>query len=85
MWLERFVIIIGSLSRDFLSSSWRTYMPTWVDMSILIGSIGFFALLYLAFLRWVPFIPLSELKAQRYEERFESDAGDEGRAVAGAA
>jgi molybdopterin-containing oxidoreductase family membrane subunit len=85
MWLERFVIIAGSLNHDFLSSSWHFYAPTLVDWSILIGSIGFFAFLYLAFLRWVPFIPLSELKGQRYEERFEPTVEEDARAVAGAA
>jgi len=76
MWLERFVIIVGSLSQDFLGSSWRDYAPTWVDMSLLFGSVGLFALLYLAFLRWVPFIPLSEVKGQRYEKAREP--GDHG-------
>jgi molybdopterin-containing oxidoreductase family membrane subunit len=85
MWLERFVIIAGSLNRDFLTSSWHFYAPTWVDWSILIGSIGLFAFLYLAFLRWVPFIPLSEIKGQRYEERFEPTIEEDARAVAGAA
>ncbi|HEY4306730.1 MAG TPA: NrfD/PsrC family molybdoenzyme membrane anchor subunit [Gemmatimonadaceae bacterium] len=75
MWLERFVIIVGSLRQDFLSSSWHAYAPTWVDVSILVGSIGFFTFLYLAFVRWVPFIPLSELKAQRYEERRDAEHG----------
>jgi molybdopterin-containing oxidoreductase family membrane subunit len=77
MWLERFVIIAGSLRQDFLASSWHEFMPTWVDWSLLIGSIGLFSLLYLAFLRWVPFIPLSELQAQRHEERAAPFTGDE--------
>jgi molybdopterin-containing oxidoreductase family membrane subunit len=68
MWLERFVIIAGSLRQDFLPSSWHAFAPTWVDWSLLIGSIGLFAFLYLAFVRWVPFIPLSEIKGQRYEK-----------------
>ncbi|HEY2378753.1 MAG TPA: NrfD/PsrC family molybdoenzyme membrane anchor subunit [Gemmatimonadaceae bacterium] len=67
MWIERFVIIVGSLSRDFLPSSWHNYAPTWVDWSLLIGSVGLFSLLFLTFLRWVPFIPLSEVKKLRYE------------------
>jgi molybdopterin-containing oxidoreductase family membrane subunit len=67
MWVERFTIIAGSLNRDFLPSSWHFYAPTWVDWSLLIGSIGFFCLLFLTFLRWVPFIPVSEVKRLRFE------------------
>jgi molybdopterin-containing oxidoreductase family membrane subunit len=75
MWLERFVIIAGSLRQDFLPSSWHAFAPTWVDWSLLLGSIAFFALLYLAFVRWVPFVPLSEIKGQRHENTNEP-AGD---------
>lgn len=67
MWCERFIIIVGSLTRDFLPSSWHVYAPTWVDWSLLIGSVGLFCFLFLAFLRWVPFVPVSEIKEQRYE------------------
>jgi molybdopterin-containing oxidoreductase family membrane subunit len=67
MWLERFEIIVVSLSRDFLPSAWRMFVPTWVDLGILAGTLGFFGLLFLAFLRLVPFIPVSELKQMRAE------------------
>jgi molybdopterin-containing oxidoreductase family membrane subunit len=67
MWIERFIIIVGSLTRDFLPSSWHSYAPTWVDWSLLIGSVGLFSLLFLTFLRWVPFVPLSEVKRLRFE------------------
>jgi Ni/Fe-hydrogenase subunit HybB-like protein len=67
MWLERFVIIVISLSRDFLPSSWHHYAPTWVDWSLLGGSISFFALLFLLFLRFVPFVPIAEVKRMRHE------------------
>jgi len=67
MWIERFVIIVGSLSRDFLPSSWHSYAPTWVDWSLLVGSVGLFALLFLTFLRWVPFLSLSEIKRLRFD------------------
>jgi len=62
MWSERFVIVVQSLERDFLPSAWRGYAPTWVDLSILGGTVTFFLLLFLVFLRWMPFIPMSELK-----------------------
>ena len=69
MWMERFVIIVGSLNRDFLPSSWHFYAPTWVDWSLLIGSIGLFSFLFLTFLRWVPFVPVSEVKRLRFEQQ----------------
>ena len=65
MWFERFVIIAGSLSRDFVPSSWAEFRPSWVDFALLAGSLCFFAFLFLLFLRFVPFIPLSELREQR--------------------
>ena len=67
MWLERFIIIAGSLTRDFLPSSWGAYRPTWVDLSILAGSLGFFALLFLLFLRALPLAALSELRYDRWQ------------------
>ena len=67
MWLERFVIIVVSLSRDFLPSAWHIYTPTWVDLGILTGTLGFFGLLFLVFLRLVPFVPVAELKQMRTE------------------
>ena len=68
MWIERFMIIAGSLTRDFLPSSWHSFSPTWVDWSLLTGSIGLFVFLFLAFLRWVPAVGISELKALRHRE-----------------
>jgi molybdopterin-containing oxidoreductase family membrane subunit len=67
MWLERFTIIVISLNRDFLPSSWHFYAPTWVDWGLLTGSIGLFCLLFLLFVRFVPFVPLSEVKRLRFE------------------
>ncbi|MGD9896023.1 MAG: quinol:electron acceptor oxidoreductase subunit ActD [Candidatus Methylacidiphilaceae bacterium] len=63
MWLERFVIIVISLHRDFLPSSWGLYRPTWVDIGLLIGSIGLFLFLFLLFLRFLPVIAMFEVKA----------------------
>ena len=67
MWMERFVIIVTSLNRDFLPSSWHDYSPTWVDWSLLAGSVSFFFMLFFLFLRFVPFVAASELKALRYD------------------
>jgi Ni/Fe-hydrogenase subunit HybB-like protein len=67
MWLERFLIIVTSLHRDFLSASWRFYAPTWVDFGLLAGSIGFFGFLFLLFVRFVPFVAISEMKRLRHD------------------
>jgi molybdopterin-containing oxidoreductase family membrane subunit len=62
MWLERFVIVITSLHRDFLPSSWGMYSPTVWDWAMLLGSIGlFFALLFL-FVRFLPMISIAEMR-----------------------
>jgi Ni/Fe-hydrogenase subunit HybB-like protein len=62
MWSERFVIVVQSLERDFLPSAWHWYAPTWVDLGILSGTVAFFALLFLLFLRLLPFVPIDEVK-----------------------
>jgi Ni/Fe-hydrogenase subunit HybB-like protein len=67
MWSERFIIIVTSLSQDFLPSSWRTYAPTWVDWSIYVGTISFFGLLFLLFLRYVPVVAAMEVKELNHE------------------
>ncbi|MCS6789494.1 MAG: polysulfide reductase NrfD [Bacteroidia bacterium] len=63
MWFERFVIIVTSLHRDFLASSWRMYTPTWVEVTILVGSFGLFLTLYLLFARFLPVIAAAETKS----------------------
>jgi molybdopterin-containing oxidoreductase family membrane subunit len=67
MWEERFVIISGSLSRDFLPSAWALYLPTIVDVAILLGSLGTFFFLFVAFLRFVPPMAIHEVKRDRAE------------------
>ncbi|MGE4233432.1 MAG: NrfD/PsrC family molybdoenzyme membrane anchor subunit [Bacteriovoracia bacterium] len=62
MWFERFVIIVTSLHRDFLPSSWSMYQPTIVEISILLGSFGLFFTLFLLFCRVLPTIAMSEVK-----------------------
>jgi Ni/Fe-hydrogenase subunit HybB-like protein len=67
MWMERFIIIVTSLNRDFLTSSWHFYAPTWVDWGILAGSIGLFGFLFLLFVRFVPTVAISEVKSLQHE------------------
>jgi len=63
MWFERFVIIVTSLSRDYLPSSWGVYKPTWVELCTLLGSFGLFFTLFLLFVRFVPMVAMAEVKA----------------------
>ncbi len=63
MWFERFVIISTSLHRDFLPSSWDYFKPTWVDVGLFVGSMGLFFTLTLLFVRFLPSIATSEMKA----------------------
>jgi molybdopterin-containing oxidoreductase family membrane subunit len=62
MWLERFVIIPTSLSRDFLPSSWGMYHGTNWDWSMFIGSIGLFLFLLFLFMRFLPMISIFEMR-----------------------
>jgi molybdopterin-containing oxidoreductase family membrane subunit len=62
MWLERFVIVVLSLHRDFLPSSWGTYWPTIWDWAVLIGTIGFFLFCIFLFVRVLPMITIFELR-----------------------
>tara|TARA_B100000674_G_C37923274_1_gene954282 strand:- start:84 stop:1454 length:1371 start_codon:yes stop_codon:yes gene_type:complete len=62
MWFERFVIIVTSLHRDYLPSSWSMFSPTFVDIGIYIGTIGFFMVLFLLYSRTFPVIAQAELK-----------------------
>jgi molybdopterin-containing oxidoreductase family membrane subunit len=62
MWLERFVIIVTSLHRDFLPSSWGMYQPTFWDFATLVGSLGLFVTLLFLFLRFLPMISIFEMR-----------------------
>ncbi|MEP7097282.1 MAG: NrfD/PsrC family molybdoenzyme membrane anchor subunit [Dokdonella sp.] len=62
MWLERFMIIVTSLHRDFLPSSWGMFYPTFWDWAILVGSLGAFGWLFLMFVRFLPAISISEMR-----------------------
>ena len=62
MWLERFVIVVISLHRDFLPSSWDMYAGTKWDWGLYLGTIGFFLCLMFLFVRFVPMIAMFEMK-----------------------
>jgi len=63
MWFERFVITVTSLHRDFLPSSWGYYTPTLYDFGLLLGSFGLFFTLVLLFVKAMPVVAISEIKA----------------------
>ncbi len=62
MWLERFIIIVGSLSRDYNPSVWDTYAPTWVEWTIFAGSVAWFLGWFLLFVGYLPPVPVAEVK-----------------------
>ena len=63
MWFERFVIIVTSLARDFLPSSWGYYTPSVVEIFTYFGTFGVFSVLFLLFIRFLPIMAIAELKA----------------------
>ena len=63
MWFERFVIVVTSLHRDFLPSSWGMFIPTVFDLGILLGSFGLFFTLVILFTKTLPVVSISEIKA----------------------
>ena len=62
MWLERFVIVVISLHRDFMPSAWGTYIPTRWDWATFIGTMGLFLTLFYLFIRFLPMISISEMR-----------------------
>jgi molybdopterin-containing oxidoreductase family membrane subunit len=62
MWVERLVIIKGSLSHDFMPSAWGRYAPTWVEITISTAAFAWFMLLFLLFAKHAPTVPISEMK-----------------------
>jgi molybdopterin-containing oxidoreductase family membrane subunit len=72
MWLERYVIIVVSLSRDFLPSSWGLYKGTVFDWSMFLGSIGLFIALLFLFIRLLPMISIFEMRVILPEAKVEA-------------
>ena len=68
MWLERYVIIVISLEREFLPSSWEKYIPTVWDWSLYLGTIGLFFTLIFLFIRVLPMINIFEMRMFQYQE-----------------
>ncbi|HJL17596.1 MAG TPA: NrfD/PsrC family molybdoenzyme membrane anchor subunit [Sandaracinaceae bacterium LLY-WYZ-13_1] len=68
MWVERVMLVVTSQHRDFLPSSWDVYLPSWVDTSLFLGTLGFFGLLMLLTVRHLPIIPVTEIVEMKREE-----------------
>jgi molybdopterin-containing oxidoreductase family membrane subunit len=62
MWMERFLIVVTSLHRDYLPSSWGMFYPTRWDWITLFGSIALFVWLFLLFVRFLPLISIAEMR-----------------------
>ena len=62
MWLERFIIVVTSLHRDFMPSSWDMFHPTIWDIALYVGTIGLFIVLFFLFIRGLPMISLHEIR-----------------------
>ncbi len=76
MWLERFVIVVTSLTRDFVPSSWGMYYPTVWDWATFIGTIGFFLSLMFLFIRGLPAISIFEMREVVHHEETVHAHGD---------
>jgi len=63
MWLERYNIVVTSLSKDYLPSNWVSYTPTIIDIGVFVGTIGLFTCGVLLFMRYIPMMAISELKS----------------------
>jgi Ni/Fe-hydrogenase subunit HybB-like protein len=74
MWFERFVIVVTSLHRDFLPSSWGHYTPTVWDVMTFVGTFGLFFTLFFLFLRFVPMVAIAEVKTLLPEARVHTPA-----------
>jgi Ni/Fe-hydrogenase subunit HybB-like protein len=67
MWAERFMIVVGSLARDYLPSAWGVFTPTIFDWAFLLGTLGLFASLMFLFIRLLPVIPAFEMRRLFHE------------------
>jgi molybdopterin-containing oxidoreductase family membrane subunit len=75
MWLERFIIVVTSLHRDFLPSSWGMYYPTFWDFSTFFGTIGLFLSLLFLFIRFLPMISIFEMRTLVPEAEVKEELG----------
>ena len=77
MWLERYMIVVTSLHRDYLPSSWGMFHGTFWDWAVFAGTIGFFMMMMFLFIRCVPMISMTEMRELLHEEEKGAAAGDD--------
>ncbi|HEV2125876.1 MAG TPA: polysulfide reductase, partial [Chloroflexota bacterium] len=83
MWLERFVIVVISLTKDWLPSAWHDYVATFWDYALYLGSFGLFFTLWFLFIRLLPSIASTEMKELAHHDAHHgSDYFEEARAEA---
>jgi Ni/Fe-hydrogenase subunit HybB-like protein len=75
MWFERFVIVVTSLYRDYLPSSWGTYRATTWDYATFLGTLGLFTFLFFLFVRFLPMIPMSEIRMMLPQAKVQPESG----------
>ena len=83
MWLERYIIVVTSLSRDYLPSAWSMYHGTFWDYATLYGSLGLFCALLFLFIRFLPVISIAEMRELVHESRERPAVAGEGGEEAG--
>ncbi|MGA9774127.1 MAG: NrfD/PsrC family molybdoenzyme membrane anchor subunit [Blastocatellia bacterium] len=83
MWLERFLIIVPTLSHPRLTFNWGAYKPTWVEVTLTAGMFGYFVLLYALFTKLFPIIAVWEYKEGFNKRAIENEAIEAGEPVAG--
>ena len=77
MWFERYVIIITSLTKDYLPANWASYAPTITEVGVFLGTMGIFLIGVLLFLRFIPMMAISELKGVLNDTRKDKKPGGE--------
>jgi len=75
MWFERYVIIVGGLSREYDPAAWGDYTISWAEIGIVGGSFAFFSMFFLIFLKLFPIVAIAEMKELAIHERAHADEG----------
>lgn len=69
MWLERYMIVVGSTAHDYMPHNWGRYLPTWVELSISVGAAALFIFLFLGFAKYLPVISIADFKDYLIREK----------------
>jgi Ni/Fe-hydrogenase subunit HybB-like protein len=84
MWFERFNIVITSLTKNYLPSAWADYSPTFVEVSVYLGTLGIFIFGVLLFFKYIPVIAISEVKAvNKFQQKSKQGESMQGESMQG--